>query len=132
MAEGLQQKNLDTSPDETRTFDHGVMKTATVGGFEVAREVLEPGWKWSEDIKPVVGTDSCQFQHYGVLLSGRMKVLADDGSEMEVGPGDAYIIPRGTMPWSLVMNPLVGSSSPVRRWSGLPRGKHGSPIMGRT
>ena len=45
MAEGLQKKNLDTSPDETRTFDHGVMKTATVGDFEVAREVLEPGWK---------------------------------------------------------------------------------------
>jgi hypothetical protein len=71
MAEGLQKKNLDTSPDETRTFDHGVMKTATVGDFEVAREVLEPGWEWSEDIKPIVGTDSCQFQHYGMLLSAQ-------------------------------------------------------------
>jgi len=132
MAEGLQKKNLDTSADETRTFDYGVMKTATVGDFEVAREVLEPGWKWSEDIKPIVGTDSCQFQHYGVLLSGRMKVLADDGSEIEIGPGDAYVIPRGTMPGSLVMNPLAAWSSPVRRWSGLPRGKYGSPIMRRT
>jgi mannose-6-phosphate isomerase-like protein (cupin superfamily) len=132
MAEGLQKKNLDTSADETRTFDHGVMKTATVGDFEVAREWLEPGWKWSEDIKPIVGTDSYQFQHYGVLLSGRMKVVADDGSEMEVGPGDAYSIPRGTMPGSLVMNPLPALSSPVRRWSGLPRGKYSSPIMRRT
>jgi mannose-6-phosphate isomerase-like protein (cupin superfamily) len=123
MAEGMQKKNVDTSPDETRTFDHGVMKTATVGDFEVAREVLEPGWKWSEDIKPIVGTDSCQFQHYGVLLSGRMKVVADDGSEMEVVPGDAYIIPRGTMPGSLAMNPPLASSSRVRRWKGLPRGK---------
>jgi hypothetical protein len=132
MAEGLQRKNLETSPDETRTFDHGVMTTAAVGDFEVARSVLESGWKWSEDIKPIVGTDSCQFQHYGVLLSGRMKVVADDGSEMEVGPGDAYSIPRATMPGSLVMNPLPAWSSPVRRWSGLPKGKYGSPTMGRT
>jgi mannose-6-phosphate isomerase-like protein (cupin superfamily) len=108
MAEGLQKKNLDTSPDETRTFDHGVMKTATVGDFEVAREVLEPGWKWSEDIKPIVGTDSCQFQHYGVLLSGRTKVVADDGSEMEVVPGDAYIIPPGHDAWVVGDEPATG------------------------
>jgi hypothetical protein len=108
------------------------MKTASVGDCEVAREVLEPGWKWSEDIKSIVGTDSCQFQHYGVLLSGRMKVIADDGSEMEISPGDAYIIPRVTMPGSLVMNLLPALSSPVRRWKGLPRGKYGSPTMHRT
>jgi mannose-6-phosphate isomerase-like protein (cupin superfamily) len=99
MAEGLQKKNLDTSPDETRTFEHGELKTATVGDFKVAQSSLEPGWKWSEDIKPIVGTESCQFQHYGVLLSGRMKVLADDGSEMEIGPGDAYVIPPGHDAW---------------------------------
>ena len=99
MAEGLQKKNLDTSPDETRTFDHGVMKTATVGDFEVAREVLEPGWKWSEDIKPIAGTDSCQVEHNGLMLTGRMKVVADDGTEMEIGPGDTYVIPPGHDAW---------------------------------
>jgi hypothetical protein len=124
MAEGLQKKNLQTSPDETRSLGRGEMKTATFGDFKVAREWLEPGWKWSEDIKPLVGTESCQFQHYGVLLSGRMKVLADDGSQMEVGPGEAYVIPRATMPGSSVMKLLVASSSPLRRWSGLPRGKY--------
>ena len=108
MAEGLQKKNLETSPDETRTFDHGVMKTASVGDFEVARSVFEPGWKWSEDIKPVVGTDSCQFQHYGVLLSGRMKVVADDGSEMEIGPGDTYVIPPGHDAWVVSDEPVSG------------------------
>jgi mannose-6-phosphate isomerase-like protein (cupin superfamily) len=108
MAEGMQKKDLDSSPDETRTFDHGEMKTATVGEFKVARAVLEPGWKWSEDIKPIVGTDSCQFQHYGVLLSGRMKVLADDGSEMEIGPGDAYIIPPGQDAWVVGDEPASG------------------------
>ena len=108
MAKGLQKKNLDTSPDETRTFDHGVMQTATVGEFMVARAVLEPGWKWSEDIKPIVGTDSCQFQHYGVLLSGQMKVVADDGSEMEIGPGDAYIVPPGHDAWVVGDEPATG------------------------
>jgi mannose-6-phosphate isomerase-like protein (cupin superfamily) len=108
MAEGLHKKNLDTSPDETRSFDHGVMKTATVGDFEVAREVLEPGWKRSEDIKPIAGTDSCQFHHYGVLLSGRMKIVADDSSEMEVGPNDAYIIPPGHDAWVVGEEPASG------------------------
>ena len=95
MAEGMQKKNLDTSADETRTFDHGEMKVAGVSDFKVARMVLEPGWKWSEAIKPQAGTDSCQVEHNGLLLTGRMKVVADDGSEMEIAPGDSYIIPPG-------------------------------------
>jgi mannose-6-phosphate isomerase-like protein (cupin superfamily) len=108
MAAGMQKKNLDTSPDETRTFDHGVMKTASVGDFEVAREVLEPGWRWSEDIKPIAGTDSCQFEHNGLVLSGRLKVVADDGSEMEIGPGDAYVIPPGHDAWVVGDEPAAG------------------------
>ena len=99
MAEGMQKKNLDTSPDETRSFDHGEMKTATVGPFKVARELLEPGWKWSEHIKPIAGTDSCQLEHNGLLCSGRLKVVTDDGSEMEIGPGDAYYVPPGHNAW---------------------------------
>src|SRR5215203_1026835 len=85
MADGIQKKNIDTSPDETRTFEHGELKTATVGDFKVAQLSLEPGWKWSENIKPMAGTDSCQLLHNGVMLSGWMKVVMDDGSEMEIG-----------------------------------------------
>ena len=99
MAEGMQKKNLDTSPNETRSFDHGELKTATVGPFKVARELLEPGWKWSEHIKPIAGTDSCQIEHNGLLFSGRLKVVTDDGSEMEIGPGDAYYVPPGHNAW---------------------------------
>ena len=99
MAEGMQKKNLDTSPDETRSFDHGEMKAATVGPFKVARELLEPGWKWSDHIKPIAGTDSCQIEHNGLLFSGRLKVVTDDGSEMEIGPGDAYYVPPGHNAW---------------------------------
>ncbi len=99
MANGMQKKNIDTSPDETRTFEHGELKTATVGDFKVARMSLEPGWKWSENIKPIAGTDSCQLVHNGLLLSGRIKVVMDDGSEMEIGPGDTYVIPPGHDAW---------------------------------
>jgi quercetin dioxygenase-like cupin family protein len=108
MAEAMQKKNLDTSPDETRSFDHGEMKTATVGAFKVARELLEPGWKWSEHIKPIAGTDSCQLEHNGLLFSGRLKVVADDGSEMEIGPGDAYFVPPGHDAWVVGDEPATG------------------------
>ena len=108
MADAMQKKNLDSSPDEERTFDHGERRAVSLGEFKVARGVLQPGWKWSEHIKPIVGTDSCQFQHYGVLLSGRMKVVADDGSEMEIGPGDTYIVPPGHDAWVVSDEPVTG------------------------
>jgi quercetin dioxygenase-like cupin family protein len=108
MAKGMQKKNLDTSPDETRTFGHGELKTATVGEFNLARTSLEPGWKWSEHIKPIAGTDSCQVEHNGLMLSGRIKVVADDGSEMEIGPGDAYVIPPGHDAWVVSDEPATG------------------------
>ena len=108
MANGMQKKNIDTSPDETRTFEHGELKTATVGDFKVARMSLEPGWKWSENIKPIAGTDSCQVEHNGLLLSGRIKVVMDDGSEMEIGPGDTYVIPPGHDAWVVSDEPASG------------------------
>jgi mannose-6-phosphate isomerase-like protein (cupin superfamily) len=108
MAEGMEKKNLDTSPDETRTFEHGELKTASVGDFKVARMSLEPGWKWSEHIKPIAGTESCQVEHNGVLLSGRIKVVMDDGSEMEIGSGDTYVIPPGHDAWVVSDEPASG------------------------
>ena len=108
MAEGMQKKNLERSPDETRTFDHGEMKIAGVGDFKVARLMYQPGWKWSEVIKPLVDTDSCQLEHNGVLLSGRMKVVADDGSEMDIEPGDTYVIPPGHNAWVVGDEPVSG------------------------
>jgi mannose-6-phosphate isomerase-like protein (cupin superfamily) len=108
MGEGLQKKNLDTSPDETRAFDHGEVKVVGVGDFKVARVFFEPGWKWSEDIKPIAGTDSCQVEHNGLMLTGRMKVVADDGSEMEIGPGDTYVIPPGHDAWIVGDEPATG------------------------
>jgi quercetin dioxygenase-like cupin family protein len=88
-------KNFD-SPDEVRPFEgKGQVKVVTVAGQVVGRGTFEPGWRWSENVKPIAGTDSCQVSHLGYVLSGRMRVHMDDGSEAEVGPGDVVAIPSG-------------------------------------
>ena len=56
---------------------------------------MEPGWSWSECVKPIAGTDTCQHRHVGVVQSGRMHVIHDDGTELEIGPGEAYTIEPG-------------------------------------
>jgi uncharacterized cupin superfamily protein len=88
-------KSFD-SPDETRPFEgNGKADVVQLAGKTIGRGVFEPGWRWSENVKPIAGTDSCEVSHLGYCLSGRMKVLMDDGSEGEVGPGDAFAIPPG-------------------------------------
>jgi mannose-6-phosphate isomerase-like protein (cupin superfamily) len=103
----VQKKNLDT-PDETRDFGQGKMQTATVSDFKVARLLLQPGWKWSEHVRPLAQTDSCQVRHTGYVVSGRMKVVTDDRSEADLGPGDAYVIEPGHDAWIVGDEPFVG------------------------
>ena len=72
-----------------------------VGDSQIGRLVLEPGWRWSESVKPIAGTDSCMFHHVGYVLSGRMHVRHDDGSELEIAPGDAFVIAPGHDAWTV-------------------------------
>jgi hypothetical protein len=91
----LEAKSFD-SPDEVRPFQgKGHVDVVVVGGQPVARSVYEPGWKWSENVKPIAQTDSCEVFHLGYCVSGRMKVRMDDGSELEIGPGEAAAVPPG-------------------------------------
>jgi uncharacterized cupin superfamily protein len=91
----VEVKSFD-SPDEERPFEgKGKADVVSLAGHTVGRGTFEPGWKWSENVKPIAGTDSCQVSHLGYVLSGRMRVQMDDGSEGEVGPGDAVAIPPG-------------------------------------
>ena len=106
-AQSLQQKNLD-SPDETRTFQNGKAQVVTLGDFTASRLVLEPGWRWSENVKPIVGTDSCQVLHTGYVVSGRMHLVHEDGSEQEVGAGDVYVIRPGHDAWIVGEETYVG------------------------
>ena len=84
------------NPDESRPFEgHGRVEIVNLGGREIGRGTFEPGWRWSEDVKPIAQTESCEFHHLGYVLSGRMRVHMDDGSEGEIGPGDVFAIPAG-------------------------------------
>ena len=91
----LEVKALD-SPDEVREFKgKGSVNVVTVAGQTVMKGTFEPGWKWSENVKPIAGTDSCEVSHLGYVVSGQMRVIMDDGSESVAGPGDAMAIPPG-------------------------------------
>jgi len=95
---GATSRNLDT-PDETRTPDKTLVQVVNLDGAKVGRATFQPGWKWSDCIKPVVGTDSCQVHHVGVILSGAMHVVHNDGSEIEVAKGEVYEIHPGHDAW---------------------------------
>jgi hypothetical protein len=94
----LVARNLD-SPDEKRGFDNGEMNLVHIEGATIGRAVFRRGWKWSNDVKPIAGTDSCQAPHTGYVISGRMHVVMDDGTECEMGPGDAIVISPGHDAW---------------------------------
>ena len=91
----VEVKNFD-SPDEVRPFEgKGQAEVVNIAGRNVGRGTFEPGWKWSENVKPIAGTDSCQTAHLAYVVSGRMLIHMDDGSEGEIGPGDVYALHPG-------------------------------------
>ena len=103
----LQRKSID-SPDETRTFPHGTFSIVRLGEVSIGRGVFQPGWRWSEHVKAMAGTESCQTPHRGYLVSGRLGARMEDGTEMEFGPGDVYEIPPGHDGWVIGDEPVVG------------------------
>lgn len=105
MAQG-ELKKLD-APDEVRKFTNGQLEVVNIGGGTVGRFTAQPGWKWSNDVKPIAGTDLCQAGHFLYQISGRMAVKLADGSEMESGPGDIAVIPPGHDAWVVGNEPVV-------------------------
>jgi quercetin dioxygenase-like cupin family protein len=103
----MQKKNLDSSPDETRTFEKGKVELVNLDNVTIGRAVLEPGWSWEKCVKPLVKTNSCEQPHTQYMISGRMKVVMDDGIEEEFGPGDAVIVPPGHNAWVVGNEPVV-------------------------
>jgi D-lyxose ketol-isomerase len=105
---GLQVGDFD-SPDEVRSPDKTKVDVVRMGdGTTAARLTMQPGWRWSECIKPVAGTDSCQMRHVGVAVSGHLMVHHDDGTELELSPGEAYIIEPGHDAWVVGDERFVG------------------------
>ena len=92
-------RNLDAS-DAVRPLGHGSGVYVDLGnGLGIGRAVLEPGWRWSIDIKPIVGTTSCQVHHLQLVLSGRLGLRMDSGEEVELGPNQVVDLPPGHDAW---------------------------------
>lgn len=104
--EKLTARSLD-APDEVRTFDKGHLDVVAIDDLTFGRGVFEPGWKWSECVKPIAGTDTCELAHTGYILSGRMHIRMNDGQESEVGPGDVLVCPPGHDAWIVGDEPCV-------------------------
>ena len=94
----LQRKSFDR-PETVRRFAHGHIDTVGLDETEVGRLTFEPGWRWSNDVRPVVGTETCLNRHVGVCLEGVLHVELDDGTSMDIQPHDAYEIPPGHDAW---------------------------------
>ena len=96
------------SPDERRTPDKTEVEVVNLGSVKAARMTMQPGWRWSECIKPLVGTVSCGVHHEGTVVAGHMHVRHDDGTEIDLGPGDAYVIEPGHDAWVVGSEVFVG------------------------
>ena len=102
----LLSKNF-SNPDEVLTFPMGRADNVTLGELTVGRFVQQPGWRWSEQIKPIAGTESCQFHHVGVGISGRGMIRMDDGSETLISAGTVFDIPPGHDQWVVGDEPAI-------------------------
>jgi len=105
---GMQRMSLN-EPEEVRPFAEGSgqLELVNLEGGPVGRATFQPGWQWSKHVKPIAGTESCQAPHLGYYVSGRMKVVMDDGQEEEFGPGDFAVIPPGHDAWIVGDEPCV-------------------------
>jgi hypothetical protein len=85
--------------DESRDMPHGHLDVVTLGGVEFGKAEFEPGWRWSRDVGPIAGTESCQFHHNGYVQSGTLHIRMNDGTETDIGPGDVYVCDPGHDAW---------------------------------
>lgn len=111
MPDGMNVNTFATKshdkPDEVRSPEKTRVEVVRLPGFTLGRLKMQPGWRWSQCIKPVVGTDSCQVSHVGHAVAGRLTVKMNDGSQKSIGAGDSYTIPPGHDAWVEGNEPFV-------------------------
>ncbi len=101
------QRQRFSHPSDVRTFPRGRIEVVELDDAVVGKMTYEPGWRWSVDIQPIARTDSCQYHHLGLSISGRLRVQLPDGTELEIGPGDVFEIPPGHDAWVVGDEPWV-------------------------
>lgn len=100
-------------PDEVREFGNGRAEILETEGGVIGRLVLEPGWRWSKDVKPIAGTDLCEAPHFQYHISGTLRIVMADGTELDATPGQVTYLPSGHDAWVVGDEPVV-----VVDWSG--------------
>jgi hypothetical protein len=106
MAQQTEHKTFNTA-DEVRSFPNGQAEIVRIGEAEIGRLVLQPGWRWSNDVKPIAGTASCEAPHFQYHVSGRLGIRMDDGTELVAGPGDVTSLPQGHDAWVIGDEPVI-------------------------
>jgi len=96
-----------TKPEEVRPFPHGQAEILTLGGSAIGRLVLQPGWRWSNDVKPIAETDLCEAPHFQYHVSGRLGIRMEDGTEFIAEAGDLTSLPSGHDAWVIGDEPVV-------------------------
>ena len=94
-------------PDEVREFERGRLDIVQIGGGTVGRLTLQPGWRWSEHVKPIAGTDLCEAPHFQYHVAGTLHIVMADGKEFEARPGDITSLPAGHDAWVVGDQPVV-------------------------
>jgi hypothetical protein len=102
-----EQSKSFSAPEETRNFPNGKLEVVRIGGITAGKGTFQPGWRWSEHVKPIAGTASCQSNHIGYQLSGQMGIRLDNGTEFVCKPGEAFNIPAGHDGWTIGNEPAV-------------------------
>ena len=107
MSEQTTQHLTFTAPDEIRPFANGRLELLHVGGSDIGRLVLEPGWRWSNDVKPIAGTDLCEAPHFQYHVAGVLRIRTSDGEEFDARAGQVTTLPSGHDAW------VVGDESVI-------------------
>jgi class 3 adenylate cyclase len=124
----MQRKSLDM-PDEERAIPNGKVQIWEIGDFVIGKTTFDPGWRWSTDVKPIAGTEWCEYHHLGIMLKGVMHFVTPDGLEMEIGEGQLYEVLPGHDAWTIGDDPVVQYDFAGMRTFALPAANRSERIL---